>query len=181
MLQTRFAGIESIPGEFGNLRARFFLGLAQRIGEFFGQELERLVEMGAVGGAKRAFRFQPGQALVHFRVTEGVAFFHGLLVRVGAGLPLGTDLAFPGFQVLQQLFRFAGVDGIANRIRQVFLSENQREAVTFEKQLGKRGFFLSRKTSFANGLNFAETMMGVVDTISLINGNKPSPFGVCGG
>jgi len=143
MPRTGFAGNASIPREFGNLRSRFFLGLAQRIGEFFGQELQRLVEMCAVGGAERAFRFQPGQAFIHFCITEGVAFFHGLLMCIGAGLPLGTDLAFPGFQVLQQLFGLAGVDGIANRFRQVFLTKYQCEAVTFEKQLGKRGFLLS--------------------------------------
>jgi hypothetical protein len=61
------------------------------------------------------------------------------------------------------------------------LAQHQSQAITFEIQFCKRSFLFSRKTSLTDGLNFADAVMGVMDAISLINGNKPSPeYGLVG-
>ena len=131
--------------------------------------------MCAIQGSQAAFLFQLAQALEDFGVGIGVAFFHGLLMGIGARFPLLAHRTFTFFQVFEQFRCFCGIDGSANTVIKIGFTQQKSDAVSLEIYLCKSGFVVTGKTSGADGLNLANSMVGMMNAVALGKSNKPSP------
>jgi hypothetical protein len=69
---------------------------------------------------------------------------------------------FPGLFLGQQ---------VADGVRNIFLEQGQRQVIAFKIELRITGRVAAVKASLANGLDFANPVLGVVDLIALLNVN----------
>jgi hypothetical protein len=153
----------------------FTLGLAKRIGQFLREKFLAGFQVLPVSGAQRIILFPDSEAFVDFCVSTRLAFVHHRLMGVGTRFPLVTDLGFTGLHMLQQL----GCPGRADRgadggVETVF-ANHQGDLFALEKDFCKSGAVLAGKTSFADGLNSADAVVGVMDAIALGYGDNLSP------
>jgi hypothetical protein len=75
----------------------------------------------------------------------------------------------------EYFFRLAGIDGRSHGSGQILAAQQQRQVVAHEIELCKWYCFLSAKASLANRKNLTDAMLRVMNPVSLINGNAPSP------
>jgi hypothetical protein len=78
--------------------------------------------------------------------------------------------------VAQELYCPGGADRGADRAFQAVFVNDQGDAFAFEKYLCKSGAVIAGKASAADGLNLANSMVRVMDTIALGYGDMRSPY-----
>jgi hypothetical protein len=78
--------------------------------------------------------------------------------------------------VIQELSRPGGADRGSDRAVQAVFVNDQGDAFAFEKYLCKSGAVIAGKASAADGLNLANSMVRVMNTIALGYGNMRSPY-----
>jgi hypothetical protein len=160
------------PGGLGHQVQGLTLGLAKRVGQFFRKKFLAGFQVFPVSGAQSFILFPNSQAFVYFCISTRIAFVHHRLMGVGPRFPLIADFCFPGFHVLQELC----CPGRANRwpdgaVETVF-TNHQGDLFALEKDFCKSGAVLAGKTSFADGLNSADAVVGVMDAIALGYGDN---------
>jgi hypothetical protein len=77
----------------------------------------------------------------------------------------------------EYLFCLAGIDGCSHGSGQILAAQHQRQVVANEIELRKWYCFLSAKASLANRKNLTDAMLRVMNRVSLIYDNAPSPRG----
>jgi hypothetical protein len=150
--------------------------LVQGIGQFFGEKIGAALQMFAVSRTQSIVLFPYSKVLVYLGIRAGCTLVHHRLVFVGPGLPLITDVAFPGLHVVQELSRPGGADWGPDCAFEAALVEHQGDAFALEKYFCKPGAVLAGKAPAADGLNLANSMVGMMNTIALGYGNVRSPF-----
>jgi hypothetical protein len=80
--------------------------------------------------------------------------------------------------VLQELFCPGRADRGADCAGETVLADHQGDAVALEEYFCKSGAVLAGKASAADGLNLANSMVRVMDTIALGYGDMRSPSSV---
>ena len=64
------------------------------------------------------------------------------------------------------LFCFAGINGTTDVVRHLVSTYQPSEVITFKIELDKLGLVFTGKASFANRLDLAYTVTGMIDTIT---------------
>lgn len=165
----------SALGRFFDLFEHLVRGFSQRVGQLFGQKILGLSEMCAVGGAQAILFLALSQAFVHLGKTEGVVRFQLDPMLVGTRLPFVAGFALPGSDVIDEFAGLGRSDRGADHFVQIVFAQQQCDLIALEEQLGEAGAVFAGKTSFPNGLNLTDAVVGMMDAIALIYGNKSSP------
>ena len=131
--------------------------------------------MRLVLGPQAVFLFELRQALVDLCVFEGVTAVDGRLVRVGACLPLLADLAVVAFQLFEQPLGLLVGDQRSDSAGYVILENRELQIVAFEVELRVGGFGAAAKTAFADGLDFTDAVLRVMDGLAFSNVNREFP------
>lgn len=127
--------------------------------------------MRLVAGPQRTLGFHLAEFLDDLGVFKRIAAVDGCLVLVGARFPLAAGIAVPLFQVVQQFLGLLFGQQVADGVRNIFLEQGQREVIAFKIQLRIAGRVATVEASLANGLDFADSVLGVMDLIALLNIN----------
>lgn len=126
-------------------------------------------------GPQAVFLFELRQAFVNLGVFEGVTAVDGRLVCVGACLPLLTDLAVVAFQLFEKPLGLLVGNQRPDSGGYVILENRELQIVAFEIQLRVGGFGAAAKTAFADGLDFADAVLRVMDGLAFSNVNREFP------
>ncbi len=146
------------------------------VGNFLDQEFQGLVQVFPVRGAQGSFMFQLAQTLVDLNIAEGIATVHHRLMVIGTGFPRATHFAVPIPEVFKQTLGLLLADWNSDSFLEILLAQQQRQTITIKIQFCKNIALFSGKTSFADGSDTADAMVGMMNGIAFTNVNKLFPF-----
>ena len=90
--------------------------------------------------------------------------------------PRAAYFAVPIPEVLQQNLGLLLVDWNPHSLLEILLAQQQRQSIAIKIQFCKSIALFSGETSFADGLDTADAMVGMVNGIAFTNANELFPF-----